>query len=134
MYQCPVLGGLRRLDCWGSGAFGASRGGGSHGGIDLAVDPGGVIIAPTSGEVIREARPYANDSRYSGVLFRGSDGVEFKIFYLTGWCIACYQQGEQLGTAQDIRKKYPVITNHIHLEVFVGGSRVNPMDYFDHCT
>lgn len=97
-------------------------------------EPGELIVAPTDGEVIREARPYANDHRYSGVLFRGSDGVDFKIFYVTGWCMMCLTEGAQLGTAQDLRKKYPGITNHVHVEVFVGGARVDPTDYFSHCT
>lgn len=132
-YLCPVEGGLRRLDTWGSGAFGASRGSRKHQGLDLVVDKGGAIRAPSGGEIVREARPYPNDNRYSGVLLRLDDGVELKIFYIEGWQRGRIERGDKIGIAQDLRKKYAKITNHVHVEAFVDGNRVDPSRFFQHC-
>lgn len=132
-YTCPVAGGLRTPDAWGSGAFGASRGDRRHRGLDLIVDPGDAIYAPMDGTLVREVRPYASDPRYSGVLIRGAGGVEIKIFYVSGWSLGPVSAGDEIGVAQDLRPKYPAITNHVHVEVFIDGSRVDPTSHFQHC-
>ena len=68
--------------------------------------------------VVREARSYA-DGDYSGLLL-SSAKITVKIFYiqpirrLIGQAI---HQGDPIGIAQDIGKKYDGITPHIHLEI-----------------
>lgn len=36
------------------------------------------------------------------------------------------EQGEAIGTAQDLTIKYPGITNHVHFEITLNGEQVDP--------
>ena len=109
---------VRGLDKHGEGKYGAGRGNHLHKGADFICVPGQNIVSPIKGIIIREAKPYAK-SDYSGLLIRGSD-IEIKMFYLEinlkliGSSIMI---GDFVGIAQDISKKYPGMTPHIHLEI-----------------
>ena len=124
---------VRGRDQWGDGAFHASRDGGSrlHEGIDLAVWPGTPVLAPFSCRVVREARPYADDPRFSGLLLDLGEGRELKLLYvrpessIIGLQVAF---GRLLGHAQDLREKYIGITPHVHVELWAMGRRVNPTE------
>ncbi len=109
---------VRGTDTWGSGAYGSPRGDHLHNGVDFIAIPGQIVIMPISGLIAREARPYSH-SNYSGVLIRNNH-IEIMMFYLEllpniigKWL----EKGDPVGTAQDISKKYPGITNHIHLTI-----------------
>lgn len=109
---------IRGKDKGGSGAFGASRSNkkGIHEGIDLLVDEGEPIYSPFDMTMIRKATPYSSDSRYSGGLY--SNGIyQIKIFYMNPIEKHTFKKGEVIGYAQNIKKKYPSVTNHIHLEM-----------------
>jgi len=89
-----------------------------HNGVDFIAIPGQIVIMPISGLIAREARPYSH-SNYSGVLIRNNH-IEVMMFYLEllpsiigKWL----EERDPVGTAQDISKKYPGITNHIHLSI-----------------
>jgi len=122
---------IRGHDQWGDGAFHASRDGGSrkHEGIDLAVWPGTPVLAPFACKVIREAIPYANDPRFSGLLLGLGDGLELKLLYvepvreLIGRDVAF---GTRIGRVQDLRDKYREITPHVHVELWRDGTRIDP--------
>ena len=108
----------RKRDNHGSGDYLASRGGRVHRGRDYRCDPGQVVIAPIGGRVVRKARPYAV-GEYSGCVIRNYK-MTIKMFYIDMYpCIigrdVC--QGDHLGRAQDISKKYSGMTPHIHLEI-----------------
>ncbi len=124
---------LRGHDEWGSGAFGAPRGDHSHRGIDMRVAPGDAIYAPFDGLIVREAIPYDDDDRFSGLLLRGVDawqGFEIKIFYMH--CTHSLGQvpgGELVGIAQNIALRYPGITNHIHVELRKDGNLQDPTPF-----
>jgi hypothetical protein len=71
-------------------------------------------------EVIRIARPYANDSRFSGLLV-GNRHIRLYLFYVAPLKDIVSSQvgmGKVIGTAQDIGLKYPGITPHIHVQVY----------------
>ena len=122
-----------REDPLGSGRFGASRGNGRriHLGVDFICKPGQAIVAPISGKVVREARPYEDpEEPYSGILI--SDGIlSIKMFYLFPAPDLCEKgrmpmvdKGKAIGVAQDISKRkleYRGMIPHIHTEV-----RLNP--------
>ncbi len=124
---------IRGRDQWGDGAYHASRDGGGrlHEGIDLAVWPGTPVLAPFSCKVIREAIPYPNDPRYSGLLLGLGDGLELKLLYvdpvreLIGQDVAF---ATRLGRVQDLRDKYQGITPHVHVELWRGGKRIDPSE------
>ena len=127
----PTGKGIRQSDKWGSGAFGASRDGGkrTHRGADFICGPGQAVLAPCTGFIIREARPYS-DRPYSGVLII-SGVLAVKLFYfqpfesLIGTGV---EQGQAIGRAQDISSpKYPGMAPHIHMEITgANGGHLDP--------
>jgi len=118
-----------RYDPLGSGKFRAPRGNGRriHLGADFVCEPGQAIVAPISGKVVREARPYEDpEEPYLGILI--SDGIlSIKMFYLLPAPDLCEKgrmsvvdQGKGIGIAQDITKRKPEYRGmipHIHMEV-----------------
>ncbi len=115
----PTGKGVRGTDNWGSGAFGASRGERTHKGADYICEPGQSVVAPCTGFIVREARPYA-DRPYSGVLI--ADGVmTIKLFYFSPFEHLIgkgVEQGQAIGIAQDISAPgYAGMTPHIHMEI-----------------
>ncbi len=116
-------GRIRKTDIWGKGQFGTPRGQRTHNGLDIAVRPGQDVFAPIDGTVVRIAYPYAKDLSYAGVLIEGNGGHKeytIKIFYIIPSIIMIGKMvkvGDKIGVAQDLTRKYPGITNHIHMEV-----------------
>ncbi len=125
---------MRRQDRWGSGHFGASRGSRSHGGIDLTADVGEAILSPIDGEITRVAYPYSGDLTYQGAVIVDASGLEVRIYYIEGVELGPVKAGDRIGTAQNLRRRYPDINNHVHLEVRVGGSKVDPTPYLSQCS
>jgi hypothetical protein len=128
----------RGHDQFGSGQPGASRDGGHrhHKGLDIVTRPMQQIFSPIEGDVIREAFPYKDDHRMRGILIRGFGehlGWEIKLFYVIGLFSGRVGAGSLIGHAQDLSRKYPGITNHVHLEVFRGGTQVDPREPFLRC-
>ncbi len=127
---------VRGKDKFGSGAFGASRDGGSrsHNGIDFVVTPGETIFSPITGTVVRYAAPYPDDSRYSGVVIQNEEYL-VKIFYILPNQVKPGQKvsrGQAIGVAQKISTKYGAgMTEHVHVEVWPGGKApANPGPLF----
>lgn len=115
----PTGKGIRQVDKWGSGIFGAPRGNSKkHNGADFICEPGQAIFAPVPGVIVREALPYAG-SLYSGLLMNNKQ-IELMLFYLKpdkrliGQAV---RQGQRIGTAENIAVKYPGIIPHIHLRI-----------------
>ena len=132
----PTVGFSRGQDNHGSGQFNASRGNRSHQGLDIIATPGEMVKSPIKGILTREARPYANDPTYKGVVIKGTgdfEGLEIKMFYVVGLKSGPVNQGETIGIAQDISQKYQGITNHIHLEVRRKGIVVSPTEFYNSC-
>jgi len=118
-----------REDPMGFGKFKAPRGNGRriHLGADFICEPGQAVVAPISGKVVREARPYEDpEEPYSGILI--SDGIlSIKMFYLLPapgllekGRMSVVDQGKAIGVAQDISKRkreYRGMIPHVHMEV-----------------
>lgn len=120
----PIKNGtIRKSDKWGEGAFGAARGSRKHNGLDISATNGQDILSPINGKVTRKSFPYANDLSYTGIVIEGTGihaTISIKIFYMTPLASVIgsdVRAGETTGIAQDLTRKYPGITNHIHLEV-----------------
>jgi hypothetical protein len=126
-----------RSDAAGNGAFGSRRGSRKHNGIDLVVREGEAVFAPFDGTLVRAANPYANDSNYSGFLIRSTENprMEVKVFYcnpnraLIGRRVTA---GQVIATGQAISKKHPSLrmTDHLHVELTIGGVLQDPTNYF----
>jgi len=115
----PTAKGIRKIDAFGSGQYGALRGDRLHQGTDYECEPGQLVFSPIDGTIVREARPYP-DGDYSGVLIQGKQ-VAVKLFYflpdkkLIGKNVKAM---DIIGRAQDISLRYGQgMTPHIHLEI-----------------
>ena len=125
-----------RKDASGDGHYGASRSGGTrpHNGVDLLVTKGQQVFAPFSGTITKQAYPYADDRKYTGIHLTRQDGVKLKVFYMlpkTGIIGKSVNAGDIIGTAQAISEKYgPPMLDHIHLEIWKNGKVTNPQEFF----
>ena len=124
----PTGKGIRKQDDFGSGTYLAKRGNDFHYAIDFICVPNQDILSPITGKIIRVAYPYANDKNYSGLVIENLD-LRIKLFYLKPLIETLkknIKQGEKIGIAQDISKKYnkgkQKMIPHIHLEI----ERINP--------
>lgn len=117
-------------DAFGSGHFGASRGGRSHNGFDLLCDPGGAICSPVVGTVTRLGYPYGDDLSFRYVEVTVG-GYQFRTFYVEP-CVSVGDKVDQcsfIGEAQDLGKRYPGMPNHIHLEIMKRGEYIDPTPF-----
>lgn len=126
----------RGCDPLGCGEFGASRGSRLHRGHDFVVTPGESVRSPIQGRISRHARPYSNDTRYSGVEIIGSgphQGLRIKMFYLApGLQVGTtVKPGQAIGVAQNIATKHgQAMKPHIHLELYYNDQAVDPLPFF----
>jgi murein DD-endopeptidase MepM/ murein hydrolase activator NlpD len=120
---------IRGKDAWGNGQFGASRASNTrkHEGIDFMCMPGETVFSPFAGSITRFSNPYPDDSRFGGILIQGAQ-YAVKIFYLSPLVAVGEKvhRGQPIGTAQDISRKYPGITQHVHVEVYENGNLIDP--------
>jgi murein DD-endopeptidase MepM/ murein hydrolase activator NlpD len=114
----PTGKSIRKTDSWGAGGFCAPRGHHLHAGVDFICEPGQEVVAPVRGRVERTAVAYPNED-YRGVVIQVEELLTVKLLYMEpsvqpGMMV---EEGQVIGRAQDISKKYPGITPHIHMEV-----------------
>lgn len=122
----------RDHDAYGSGAFGASRDGGSrdHEGVDFVADAGQTIVAPISGFVTKIGFAYAGAPELKFVeITNPALKYEARVFYVepeveVGDAVAI---GRPIGRAHTLQQRYPAgMTDHVHLEIQNrGGHRVD---------
>lgn len=128
---------LRDCDPMGCGYYGASRGSRKHMGIDLVVSKGEAIYSPITGYVSRYPYPYSSDLSFTGIEIIGEgehQGLKVKIFYCTPTVLrnSKVTKGQKIATAQAINEKYgSSMRNHIHVEFYKNGTRVNPEQYLN---
>lgn len=130
----PTNGDVRNCDPRGCGAFGASRVGGQHGGLDLDSVPGQSVVAPTSGTF--GGRIIVPKSGEPGIRINLANGIHVDVLYVTkidslkiGDPI---ETGQNIGTARNIRQNPAYgsqITNHVHVQIKVGNLAVDPSGY-----
>lgn len=118
----------RTNDKHGSGYYGAPRGSRTHKGIDLNAIPDSMVLSNTTGVVTKIGYPYSDDLSYKYVQITTEDNNDFRYFYVKpsvhkGQII---QEGDIIGTVQDLTTRYPGISNHLHFEVKVNGEHVDP--------
>lgn len=108
-----------RNDTWGAGSYGARRGSRRHKGNDFPCVVGQEIVSPLDGLVVRLARPYASDDVLEGVVIK-STKITIKMFYFRldrSLLRQNVRQGQVIGFAQDVGKRYRGMTPHVHLQV-----------------
>ncbi len=118
----PTGLGLRGVDGFGSGAFLASRDEGArlHRGADFVAAAGQRVNAPMSGYVTKIGYPYGDDLSLRYVeLTNRAIGYVVRIFYVQpGVTLGqALRQGDMIGVSQSLQRRYPAITDHVHVEL-----------------
>lgn len=108
-----------RSDTWGDGHYGASRGARKHEGVDYLAVPGQNIVAPVSGQLTRTVFPYRNNTNWMGCEIEG-ENCRIYLFYMIpddDKIMTFVTEGDVIGVAQDISKKYDSkMMPHVHLQ------------------
>jgi hypothetical protein len=129
----PTGAAPRSHDAYGSGAFGASRDGGSrhHAGVDYIVRAGQAVSAPISGFISKIGYPYADSAKLRYVeIVNPALKISARVFYVdptvkVGDIVSIRQP---IGMAQTLQDRYPGgITDHVHLELAdASGGKLDP--------
>lgn len=126
-----ILASQRKSDSFGSGHYGASRGSRKHSGVDYACYPKSKIFSPVTGQVTKLGYPYADDTSFRYVQVTTREGYDVRVFYVNPSVNLNDQVNENsiIGSSQELGKRYPEITEHVHLEIKgKNGKFVNPME------
>lgn len=124
---------FREGDRFGFGHFGASRGNRTHEGVDLVANPGDYVYAPFKGTITKHGYCYSDTSEYRYIEVTGEKNT-VRILYAeldNAFDVGdSVPEGQFLGIAQDIAKRYPGITPHVHVELYKVSDtgRNNPLD------
>lgn len=132
-----VINAFIRDDSAGSGAYGASRNGRVHMGVDLAVQPGSDISAPVDAIITRMGYPYADNTNYKLIELKGAGDLSpmtMKIMYVDPIPSLIGQQvpkGRTIAYAQKISDRYPNqgMTDHVHVEMRWNGAIIDPTPF-----
>jgi len=119
-----ITGGQIRNDLGGRGYFHAhrSRKDGSfyeHKGIDITCKVGQECWSPITGRIKRKIQAYSDTALYTGYEI-ANDDLCLKILYVNiseALIGKKFIQGDILGFAQNINKRYPKCLPHVHIEV-----------------
>ena len=102
-----------------------------HGGIDLAAPAGTPIHASESGSVI-VARGSSSYGNYV-VIYHGtaSDGHSYSTLYahMTSYCVSAGQSVNRGDVIGYVGSTGDSTGNHLHLELWQGGTKINPLLY-----
>ncbi|HEX6859041.1 MAG TPA: M23 family metallopeptidase [Caulobacteraceae bacterium] len=119
----PTGGGMRAVDHYGYGYFGASRDGGTreHAGVDYRATAGQDVKAPISGYVTKIGYAYSGDTNLKFVEIR-NPALRYKarVFYVNPKVSEgeSVHLGDVIGTMHTLQDKYPEgMTDHVHLEL-----------------
>lgn len=118
----PTLYGIRGTDAWGSGDFGAPRGGRRHRGVDFVATEGCTVTAPCDCKVMRIGWCYSDDPKYRLVVLDAGE-LEIRLLYVepTVQVGDVLRTGDPVGEAQNISLRYSrpgaEMVNHVHMEV-----------------
>lgn len=134
-YSNPTGKGIRRMDPYGSGEYGASRGSRTHDGVDYIAQAEQNVVAPISGRVLRISWPYASGidaNVLEGVEIEASDGTRCWVWYIKPSVNIINQVVKAgvsvIGRAKTLSNRYSKnITDHVHVRMQTRfGSSVNP--------
>ena len=113
---------VRTCDVYGCGGFGAPRDAGErdHEGVDFDAVAGQAVKAPISGFVTKIGMAYPDDAVLKFVeITNPALRYVARVFYVDPDVVAgeAVRLGERIGEARSLQRRYPGITNHVHLEL-----------------
>jgi murein DD-endopeptidase MepM/ murein hydrolase activator NlpD len=120
----------RGHDAFGDGWFHARRDGGAreHEGVDYDARAGQAVMAPISGFVSKIGYAYPGDTALKYVEIENPAlNLQARVFYVDpevqiGQPVAL---GTPIGQAHTLQRRYPGITDHVHLEVAEAGRKID---------
>jgi len=128
---------IRKQDKHGAGYYLAPRGQRLHNGVDLACFPGSTVTCPfETCTVERIGRPYSPagpKKEYQLIELKIDAQTKAKIMYISPAVNPGdkLSKGDKMGIVQDLGKIYPGITPHIHLEIWIEGDHVDPIQWLE---
>ena len=140
----PLLHGLRGVDAYGDGAYGASRDGGTreHLGIDFVGTPGESVVCPCRATLTWVGYAYPDSKVYRSIHLRSLDEPDLLLTLLyvdpkddkSG---EEYMPGDAIGSLQNLQDRYPAdalhptpITPHTHVYAYWKAKLFDPTDLF----
>ena len=118
-FICPLKRGSFTISAY----YGDGRG---HKGIDLAADKGTPIYAVADGTVTYSG--YDGNYGYSVVINHGN-GIKTRYAHASALCVSKGQKVSQGDVIAYVGSTGYSTGNHLHFEVLVNGTRVNPISY-----
>lgn len=118
-FICPINSGSYTISAY----YGDGR---NHKGLDFAADKGTSIFAVAAGTVTYAG--YDSDYGYNIIINHGN-GIETRYAHASALCVskgASVSQGDMIATVGNTGRS---TGNHLHFEVIVNGTRVNPAPY-----
>jgi len=101
--------------------------------MDFITAPNEEVQAPIGGVVKRVLYAYAHNSRLAGVEIVNEAGPSANIVDVDPLWVAIGMRvdaGDVIGYAQNLHVKYnQTMSNHVHVEIRVGGKVVNPCEF-----
>lgn len=131
----PTGGEFRQPDARGQGHFGAPRGSRLHKGQDIVGQSGQDVLAPMSGVVTKIGYSYDDDLSFRYIHIKGEEASARVHYVKPSDDIKLgseVERGEVIGSLLSLKERYPGITDHAHLELWVEGSRIDPAPYVVH--
>ncbi|XP_009994005.1 PREDICTED: leukocyte cell-derived chemotaxin-2-like [Chaetura pelagica] len=108
---------LRGCDSWGCGGYNSPRGARKHKGVDLVCKDGSDVLAPFSGKIDKQAKPYGNGNSIDNGLQLSGSGFCVKIFYIKPIKFSGpIKKGEKIGVLLPMQKVYRGIISHVHIQ------------------
>ena len=125
----PTGRAAREHDGWGSGHFGDSRDGGGrrHEGVDYIGISGQRVVAPISGYITKIGYAYEGSSlRYVEITNPALNYVARAHYVNPSVEVGeAVQIGTKIGTLASLQSRYHGITDHVHLELYDAGKRID---------
>ncbi len=128
----PTGGSPRGTDRHGSGRFRAPRTNvyGYHRGVDYVATSGQTVVAVIAGKVTKIGFPYKANYTIKYVEITSPLGYVVRELYvdpLTSIVVGSnVATGQPIGNHQSLNARYPGITEHVHVEIMLGGALVDP--------
>lgn len=128
MWINPTDGFIRKCDAQGCGHFGASRKNRSHTGVDYIARPEQPVKAITSGTVSYIGYTYSDDLSFRYVTIETDNGLVVRQLYVQPQVTVGMrvEAGDVIGTYQRLGIRYPGITEHVHIDVWIDNGTARP--------
>ncbi|XP_028905808.1 leukocyte cell-derived chemotaxin-2 [Ornithorhynchus anatinus] len=108
---------IRGNDKYGSGSYGAPRGKRVHKGVDVLCSDGSTVLAPFSGVIQSQAKPYGNGNAIDdGIRMTGGGNCVLMFYIKPKKYKGNIKKGEILGQLLPMQRVYPKILSHVHIQ------------------